>query len=107
MNRIKILRIERGLSQAALAKQLGCAAATVSKYELEQRDLDTPTINRLCDIFECTSDYLLGRTDEPGAMLPRGEQLDSELYHMLADLNPDEVPIAKAFIAGLKASRKN
>lgn len=107
MNRIKELRQAFGYTQAELGKLLNCTGMTISRYENGRNDIDTVTINRLCEIFRCTSDYLLGFSAEPETQLPRGEQLDSELYHMLADLNPDEVPIAKAFIAGLKASRKN
>lgn len=63
MNKIKQLRLAKGMKQAELAYLLNCTTATVSKYELSQRDIDSMTINRLCDIFGCTADYLLGRSD--------------------------------------------
>ena len=63
MNRIRSLRISRDMSQAELGKVLGCTSATVSKYELEQRQLDPGTINTLCDLFGCTADYLLCRSE--------------------------------------------
>ena len=107
MNRLRELRLLNNYSQAKLGQLLGCTAATISKYELNQREIDTSTISRLCDIFSCTSDYLLCRTDEPGQQLPRGEKLDSELQRMIADLNPEDEAIVKAFVAGLKASRKS
>lgn len=62
MNRIRDLRLQEHMNQADLAVLLNCTTATVSKYELEQRSLDADTILRLCDIFGCTSDYLLGRS---------------------------------------------
>ena len=67
MNRIRSLRTAAGMSQDQLGKKLGCHATTVSKLELESRQLDPPTIFALCDIFDCTADYLLGRSD---AQLP-------------------------------------
>ena len=67
MNRIRSLRTAAGMSQDQLGKKLGCHATTVSKLELESRQLDPPTIFALCDIFGCTADYLLGRSD---AQLP-------------------------------------
>lgn len=67
MNRIRSLRTAAGMSQDQLGKKLGCHATTVSKLELENRQLDPPTICALCDIFGCTADYLLGRSD---AQLP-------------------------------------
>ena len=63
MNRIRDLRIASGMSQAQLGKKLGCHGTTVSKLELEMRQLDPPTICTICDIFGCTADYLLGRSD--------------------------------------------
>ena len=62
MNRIRDLRLQRSMNQAELAALLNCTTATVSKYELEQRSIDAPTILRLCEIFGCSADYLLGRS---------------------------------------------
>lgn len=62
MNRIKELRIAAGLKQSDLANQISCTAVTVSRYESGQRDIDSATICRLCEIFGCTADYLLGRS---------------------------------------------
>ena len=62
MNRIKDLRLASGMSQAQLGQRLGCHGTTVSKFELETRQLDPALICTLCDIFGCTADYLLGRS---------------------------------------------
>ena len=65
--RIKELRTERGWSQKELADKLNIAQMTVSKYELEVRDLSTATLIALCHIFEVSSDYILGIEDDIGA----------------------------------------
>lgn len=76
MNRIRSLRTAAGMSQGQLGKKLGCHATTVSKLELESRQLDPPTIFALCDIFGCTADYLLGRSDaQLPAVNPEQERL--------------------------------
>ena len=83
MNRIKELRQAAGLSQEALGRVLGCHSATVSKYELEQRQLDPATISMLCDHFNVTADYLIGRSSVPyDAVSPQDAQL-LESYHSL------------------------
>ncbi|MBQ8343246.1 MAG: helix-turn-helix transcriptional regulator [Clostridia bacterium] len=61
--RIKELRIERCLSQTQLAQALNTTQRTISKYELEQLDLNTHTIISLCEFFNVTADYLLGLSD--------------------------------------------
>lgn len=76
MNRIKELRAREGLKQADLAKLLNITANAVSNYEVGIRDIDSGTICRLCDIFDCTADYLLGRSSRPDPELsPEEEQL--------------------------------
>lgn len=63
MNRIKELRQMQGWTQAQLGARIGTAKSTISEYENEKHLLDPPTIHALCDLFGCTSDYLLGRSD--------------------------------------------
>lgn len=65
MNRLRDLRVSKHMKQGDLAVLLNCAAITVSRYETGQRDIDSATICRLCDIFGCTADYLLGRSELP------------------------------------------
>ena len=65
MNKIKKLRVDKGISQRDLGILLNCTDVTVSRYETGQRDIDSATICRLCDIFGCTADYLLGRSILP------------------------------------------
>ena len=61
MNRIKELRLQNGWRQEDLAQKLSTKRQTVARYETGERCPDIETILRLCDIFECSADYLLGR----------------------------------------------
>lgn len=63
MNRIRDLREASGWTQAQLGKKIGAARNSVSLYETEKRQLDPALICALCDIFGCTADYLLCRSD--------------------------------------------
>lgn len=60
---IRELREENNLSQQQLAEKLNTTQNTISKYETEVLDLSTDIIHKLCDIFNVSSDYLLGRKD--------------------------------------------
>ena len=83
MNRVKELRQGANLSQAELGKILGCHSATVSKYELEQRQLDPATIGQLCDYFHVTADYLLCRSSVPYQTVSSEDARLLKVYHSL------------------------
>ena len=57
--RIAALRRKAGMSQAELARQLGCSASAVGMYEQGRREPSADTIVALSEIFEVTTDYLL------------------------------------------------
>lgn len=63
MNRIKELRRAKGWRQEDLANKINTVKSVISRYENEQLGLDVETITTFCDIFGCTADYLLGRSD--------------------------------------------
>lgn len=60
---IKELRIEKNLTQKALAQALNTSQKTISKYEKEQLDLGTETVIAVCRFFDVSADYLLGLKD--------------------------------------------
>lgn len=62
-NRIKELRTMRDMSQQALGDLLGVNKVTVSQYERGVRKPDINVVAALCDIFNVSSDYLLGKDD--------------------------------------------
>lgn len=62
MNRVRELRIEKGWRQQDLAQRMNTSYQTIGRYETGARGLDLETIDKLCDIFDCTADYLLGRS---------------------------------------------
>lgn len=74
MNRLKELRALKSMRQADLAKLLNVQPTAISNYELGVREMDAPTILRLCEIFGCTADYLLGRSPVPSPDLDLQEE---------------------------------
>lgn len=63
--RLRQLREERGVSQAAVGKELKVSRYTVYSYEKGKTDPTLDGLVILADYFDVTLDYLLGRTDEP------------------------------------------
>ena len=81
MNRIADLRNSYKWTQLQLGKKIGVSRGAISMYESEARQLDRPTICALCDLFGCTADYLLCRSETP---LPAISDADARLlsaYH--------------------------
>ena len=58
--KIRALRISKGLTQGALAKLLGVSPSTVGMYEQGRRKPDGNMLIKLCEVFSVTSDSLLG-----------------------------------------------
>jgi len=63
--RIRDLRDDHDLSQRVLAEKLGMKQAQYSRYELGYRDIPTDILIALADIYNTSTDYILGRTDDP------------------------------------------
>ena len=74
LNKIKELRISRGMKQSDLANLLKCAPTAISKYENGQLEINSALIRKLCDIFDCTADYLVGRRSTGGLQLTPEEE---------------------------------
>ena len=61
MLRLKELRNNKGLSQAAIAERFGITQQAYANYERGTRQPDYDTLKKLADYFNVTTDYLLGR----------------------------------------------
>ena len=62
-DRIKSLRIERGITQEQLAAMLKVSRSTIGMYEAGKREPDFETSEAIADIFNVDMDYLTGRSD--------------------------------------------
>ena len=94
LNRIKQLRQKYKMTQSELAQILKCSNTAISNYEVGLRDLDSETVCKLCDIFLCTADYLLGRSSLPTAELSEEESRLLQAYRRGDDRAKDMVKLA-------------
>lgn len=63
--RLRELREDHDLSQRALAKELGLTQPQYCRYEQGYRDLPTDILLQLADLYHTSTDYILGRTNNP------------------------------------------
>lgn len=62
-NRIRELRKNKSLSQEQLADKLGVTKQAVSQMERGARKPSVTMLEALCDFFNVSTDYLLGKED--------------------------------------------
>lgn len=63
VNRVKELRTAAGMTQKALADQLGVTVPTVSKWELGQRTPELERVFRMTVIFGVPIEEIVQRTE--------------------------------------------
>ena len=63
--RIRSLRLERGMTQEEVGKIIGVKRYSVYGYEKGQNYPDVPGLIALAECFEVSLDYLVGRTYDP------------------------------------------
>lgn len=96
VNNLRALRFSKDMRQSDLAKLLNCAPITVSRYETGERDIDSETICKLCEIFGCSADYLLGRSALPTPELSAEEAQLLQAWRHGDDRARDMVRLALA-----------
>ena len=59
-NRLRQVREENRLTQQELAKKLGKSQNTISSWEKDRTYPKLKNLNQLCQIYDCTLEYLTG-----------------------------------------------
>ncbi|HFI0091436.1 TPA: helix-turn-helix domain-containing protein [Streptococcus suis] len=80
MNRLKILRKEKGLSQVAFSKEVGIPLRTLQSWENGESQIKPDKAQALADHFGVNMAYLLGFTDSPA------DNLRDLLFHEIKAL---------------------
>lgn len=63
-DRLKILRKEKGYTQAQVAIYCDITEKTYQNYELMTREPKLEILIRIADFYKVSLDYLIGRTNE-------------------------------------------
>ena len=91
--RLRTARELRKLSQAELAKEADLQPSAISHFETAGRSPSFDNLKRLADALKVTTDYLIGRSDEPalssattGRLFRHAEKLSSADLEMLEQM---------------------
>ena len=103
--RLSELLTERNMRPAHLAKELGVTNKVISRYVNGERIPDLRMAIRLSEYFQCSIDFLLGRSDEgigykPKAVISFKERLPylMEFFHVTKYRLAKETPINESVI---------
>lgn len=88
MNKLKELRLEKGLLQSDIAKIINKSERTVGFYETGERDMGTETLSILSDFFNVSIDYILGKTDVRNSELKDDPFGLAKIGFNMKDYNP-------------------
>lgn len=78
-SRLAAERKRLGLSQAELSKRLNVSQASIAKQETGKNYPSIELLEDYADLFRCSIDYLLGRTEYRTGHLIQKEKLPTEL----------------------------
>jgi repressor LexA len=87
MASLKIIRERKGVSQAAVAKELGISRQAYNNYELGKRQADYETLLRLAEYFGTTVENLIRDTPKLEDEDPSAVILPTEKIHMIPVFN--------------------
>lgn len=84
--KLKKLRLQAGLTQDQLAKQVGVSKSVISFYELRERTPSPEVLIKLATIFHVSSDFLLGIEKEKSMDITGLTEEDEQVVRMLVEL---------------------
>jgi len=74
---LKELRRDKRLTQEDIANHFGISNVMYSLYETGKRRMSLDMLCDLADILDTSTDYILGRTDDPRPPRPRTHHRNS------------------------------
>lgn len=99
--RLKTARGMREWSQSDLAERAGLPPSSIAHFESGSRKPSFDTLRRIANALEVTTDYLLGRVNDPG----RAEAGDP-LFRDVGKLTGKDRELAKDFLKMLAGRSK-
>lgn len=107
MDNLKMLRKQRGLSQAAFARDIHASQNTVSQWEKGLRQPNNDTLKEIAEYFNVSTDFLLGISNESQSdeINKELQGIDFALYGETKDLTDAEKQDILSYIKFKKSQR--
>lgn len=105
--RLKYMRKLRNLSQEELGKKINSTKGTISNYENEYSTPSNEVLKDLADVLDTTTDYLLGRSDDPQLTEKQERMINEESREILDLLNKLPKDMKRHYLELFKAHTEN
>lgn len=86
-DRLEALRISKGMTKKGVAEYLKIDQSTYGKYELGKREPDYDTLSKIAQLFNTTTDYLLGNSDDPHPPGPTDPEIKDSPIGFMGNMN--------------------
>lgn len=100
--RLQELRKDKGLSQKQLAALLNLSEFTISSYEHGKTEPNDETFIALCDLFNVSSDYLLGRISL--RLPPQSRERQEDVILLSKNLSASDRYLIRKFVEFVESS---
>ena len=113
-NNLKKIRQDNQITQEELAKKINTSRSNIANYENDKNMPSIEILNKLSEIFNCSTDYLLGKTDVRNP----GQKIDDVLneamigmskkdYENLTDTQKKQIRDFAIFVKEQKSKGEN
>ena len=100
-NRLKMLRLKKGLNMKQAAQQLGISYTSYVGYEKDEREPNSEILLQLANFYDCSTDYLIGRTDQLSSNDSNNENsLDMSKYLNIKPVKKIKLPMLGKIACG-------
>ena len=103
--RIRELRNEKKLTQSGLAQQVGLTYIQVGRYEKGKSKPSSDVLQKLADVLNTTTDYLMNGMDEVVSAQLQDKELLSQ-FKAVEKLSPEDKYLVKTFIDAFITKRE-
>ena len=104
--KIRYLRIQKGMTQAELAEKLNTTKQTIGKYENQVvTNLPLNRIQELADALDTTPAYLMGWGEEKPADASSADELDLAILSLVNQLPAEQKRFLLAQLRGVTGEK--
>lgn len=105
--RIRDLRKQKRMSQTELAKSAGVSQTTVTAWETGKAEPSSSAVSKLADIFNVTTDYLLGKPEmKKETDIDLDNALDNAVAYNGKPISDDDRAMAKSLLQAYFGNKK-